>query len=180
MKDAYPLPRIDDALDQLAEAKWFHTLDLASVYWQVAMNPYSHEKTAFCTHLGLYEWLVMPFGLCSAPATFKRLMERVLAGLVWHGVLVYIDNIIALGSTWEGALERLEQVLVRLYCANLKLKAKKCFLFRKEVEYLGHEVSEEASLECQSHGAQALGHPSGPRQIKKFSGARVLLQEFCA
>ena len=79
MKDAYPLPRIDDALDQLAKAKWFHTLDLASGYWQVAMNPDPREKTAFCMHIGLHEWLVMPFGLCNAPATFERLMEKVLA-----------------------------------------------------------------------------------------------------
>ena len=110
-KDAYPLPRIDDALDQLAEAKWFHTLDLASGYWQVAMSPESREKTAFYTHLGLYEWLVMPFGLCNAPATFERLMERVLAGLVWHGVLVYIDDIIVYDRTWEGSLEKLARVL---------------------------------------------------------------------
>ena len=88
MKDAYPLPRIDDELDQLAEGKWFYMLDLASGYWQVTMNPDSPEKTAFCTHLGLYERLVMPFDLCNAPATFERLMVRVLAGLVWHGVLL--------------------------------------------------------------------------------------------
>ena len=90
---------IIDALDQLAEAKWFHTFDLVSGYWQVAMNPDIREKTAFCTHLGLYEWLVMPFGLCNAPAKFERLMERVLAGLVWHGFLVYIDDIIAFDNT---------------------------------------------------------------------------------
>ena len=131
------------ALDQLSEAKWFNTLDLASGYWQVTMNPDSRVKTAFCTHLGLYEWLFMPFGPCNAPATFERLMEKVLKGLVWHGVLVYIDDIIAFGSTWEGALERLEQVLVRKRRANLKLKAKKCFLFQQEAEYLGHEVSGE-------------------------------------
>ena len=122
------MPRIDDALDQLAEAKWFHTLDLASGYWQVAMTPESREKTAFCTHLGLYEWLVMPFGLCNAPATFERLMERELLGLVWHDVLVYIDDIIAYGSTWKGSLEQLESVFGRLRRANLKLKAVKCFL----------------------------------------------------
>ena len=76
MKDAYPLRRIDEALDQLAEAKWFHTLDLVSVYWQVAMKPESGEETAFCTHLGLYEWLVMPFSLCNARAMFVQRMDN--------------------------------------------------------------------------------------------------------
>ena len=85
------------------------------------MNPDSRQKTAFCTHLGLYEWLVMPFGLCNAPATFERLMERVLAGLVCHGVLVYIDDIIVYDRTWAGSLEKLAQVLENR--ANLKLKA---------------------------------------------------------
>ena len=75
-------------------------------------------------------------------------------------VLVYFDDIIAFGSTWGGTLERLEQVLVRLCHANLKLKAKKCLLFRKEVEYLGHEVSGEG---VRPLSAQALGHPGKPR-----------------
>ena len=82
----------------------------------------------------------MPFGLFNAPAMFQRLMERVLTGLVWHGVLVCIDDIIVYDSTWAGSLKKLVQVLERLRLANLKLKAKKCFLFRQEVEYLGHLV----------------------------------------
>ena len=81
---------------------------VGSCVGQVAINPNSHEKTAFCTHLGLYEWCVMPFGRCDAPATFNRLMERVPAGLMWHGVLVYIEDIIAYDDTWEGALMKLE------------------------------------------------------------------------
>ena len=75
VKDAYPLPRIDDTLDMLAGKRWFSTLDLASGYWQVSLSPEARCKTAFATHSGLFQFKVMPFGLCNAPATFERLMD---------------------------------------------------------------------------------------------------------
>ena len=82
-KDAYPLPCIDDTL---AGSLWFTTLDLISGYWQVEVKPEDREKTAFCTKDGLFEFKVMPFGLCNAPATFQRLMDLVLAGMQWSSV----------------------------------------------------------------------------------------------
>ena len=89
VKDAYPLPRIDDTLDMLVGKRWFSTLDLASGYWQVSLSPEARCKTAFATHSGLFQFKVMPFGLCNAPATFERLMDRVLQGLQWSRCLVY-------------------------------------------------------------------------------------------
>lgn len=88
IKDAYPLPRTDDSLDQLNGVKWFSTLDLNSGYWQVEKSPDDRSKTAFATRRGLYQFKVMPFGLCNAPATFERLMETVLRNLQWDICLV--------------------------------------------------------------------------------------------
>ncbi len=79
-KDKFPLPRVDDLLDQLGETKYFSSLDLASGYWQIKVHPDSRSKTAFVTHQGLYEFSVMPFGLTNAPSVFQRLMQRVLLG----------------------------------------------------------------------------------------------------
>ena len=98
-KDSYPLPRIDDTVEALQGASSFSTLELKSGYWQVESSPEAVEKTAFSvTGLGHWQFIVMPFGLCNAPATFERLMEHVLAGLSWEICLVYLDDVIVYGS----------------------------------------------------------------------------------
>ena len=117
--DVFPLPRIDDSLDLLAHSKYFSTLDLASGYWQVQMDPESQEKTAFVTHSGLYEFAVMPFGLCNAPATFQRLMETVLAGLARNTCVVYLDDILVMGRTFDEHIQNLKCVFDRLHRAGL-------------------------------------------------------------
>ena len=139
--DVYPLPRIDDMLDQLCNNRFFTTLDLATGYWQVKVEASSQEKTAFTTHAGLYEFMVMPFGLCNAPATFQRLMEQVLHGLVGKSCLVYLDDVLVLGRDLEEHLANTRTVWTRLYQAGLRLKPSKCQLAKEEVEYLGFRVS---------------------------------------
>ncbi|GFT46290.1 retrovirus-related Pol polyprotein from transposon 17.6 [Trichonephila clavipes] len=140
-KDSYPLPRIDDTLDTLAGNTWFSTLDLKSGYWQVELHP-DKEKTAFTTGQGLWQFKVMPFSLCNAPATFERLMETVLGGLLYEACLVYLDDIIIVGRSFEEHLKNIRCVLQMLKEANLKLSPSKCHLFRLEVTYLGHISAE--------------------------------------
>lgn len=141
VKDSYPIPRIDESLESLSGAKWFSTLDLCSGYWQVELDVDAREKSAFVVRGGLFQWRVMPFGLCNAPSTFERLMETIFAGLQWDTLLIYLDDIIVFGKTIEDELHRLRVVFQRLRKANLKLKPKKCALFQTSVSFLGHIVS---------------------------------------
>jgi hypothetical protein len=141
-KDCFPLQRIDDTLDTLAGAKWFSTLDPKSGYWQVALHPEDKKKTAETTENAvLWQFTVMSFGLCNAPATFERLMESVLRGLTYEACLAYLDDVIVIGRTFQEQLYNLQKVFQRLRQAHLKLNPEKCQLFRREVRYLGHIVS---------------------------------------
>ena len=140
-KDAYPLPRVDDSLEALSGSRWFSTLDLLSGYWQVEIDEKDRPKTAFTTGDGLFEFRVMPFGLCNAPAVFQRLMDLVLSGIRWEHCLVYIDDIIIMGKTFKDHLQNLRIVLERLRSAGLRLKPEKCSLFRDQVVFLGHVIT---------------------------------------
>ena len=178
--DVFPLPRIDDYLDTLTGQRYFTTLDLASGYWQVAMDPDSIEKTAFITHEGLYEFTVMPFGLCNGPATFQRLMHTVLAGLTPHHCLDYIDDILVIGETFESHLANLREVLSRLQAAGLKLKAAKCRLGREKVNYLGYCVSAGgiATMEEKVRAVHEFPRPADVKQVRSFVGLTSYYRRF--
>lgn len=172
IKDAYPLPRINDTLDALGGARWFSTLDLASGYWQVELDEEARQKSAFLANGGLYTWRAMPFGLCNAPATFERLMDRVVAGLKWEILLVYLDDVIVYGRTIEDELERLRVVFQRLREAGLKLKPSKCHLFCRSVQYLGHVVSAEG-VSTDPEKVEAVRNwitPTSVSELRSFMG----------
>ena len=141
VKDAYPLPRIEESFDALQGASWFSTLDLASGFNQIGVTEEDKAKTAFITPFGLFEYNRMPFGLCNAPACFARLMQACLNEQIFQILLVYLDDILIFSKTFEEHLERLEMVLKRLREHGLKLKLEKCTFLRRRVTYLGHEVS---------------------------------------
>uniref|UniRef100_A0A9J7ZJ87 Gypsy retrotransposon integrase-like protein 1 n=1 Tax=Cyprinus carpio carpio TaxID=630221 RepID=A0A9J7ZJ87_CYPCA len=142
-KDAYPLPRIEESLTGLKGAQWYSTLDLASGYWQVEMDPQDRQKTAFTTPMGLYEFDRMPFGLCNAPATFQRLMQRCLGSMVHDFLLIYLDDVVVFSPDFDSHLHHLEQVFRKLHDHGLKLQPRKCKLFQQQVTYLGHVISNQ-------------------------------------
>ena len=109
------------------------------------MDPADAEKTAFTTICGLFQLKVMSFGLCYAPATFERMMEIILPGLHWETCLLYIDDVIIFADSFEQHMVRLSEVPSKLQTAGLKLSPQKCQLFKKQVCFLGHVVSEHGS-----------------------------------
>ena len=179
-KDAYPLPRIDATLDTLHGSQWFSTLDLLSGYWQVEVNAADREKTAFCTTEGLFQFRVMPFGLCNAPATFQRLMDLVLAGLQWSECLVYLDDVIILGRDFKEHLRNLRSVLQRLRDAGLRLKPSKCSFFQQEVKYLGHVISRTGISTDPDKTSRVLSWPppTSKREVQRFLGFASYYRRF--
>ncbi|KRX36686.1 Retrovirus-related Pol polyprotein from transposon 17.6 [Trichinella murrelli] len=178
-KDAHPLPRIDDTLDALSGAQWFPT-DLASGYWQVEMETRDREKTAFTTPYGLYQFKVMPFGLCNAPASFQRLMETSLRGLVGSKCLVYLDDVIVFGRTAEEHTARLQEVLDRLRKVGLKVKPEKCQLMKRKVAYLGHIISEKgiATDPSKTRAVKEWQAPSCVSELRQFLGLASYYRKF--
>ena len=137
--DAYPMPRIDEIIDRLGGARYISTLDLTRGYWQVPLAEDSIEKSAFTTPFGLFEFLVMPFGLHGAPATFQRMMDNILRGAEKFAA-AYLDDVVIYSETWEDHLLHLEEVINRLKFHGLTAKPKKGALATKEVPFLGYVV----------------------------------------
>ncbi|UYV64486.1 hypothetical protein LAZ67_3000928, partial [Cordylochernes scorpioides] len=166
VKDVYPIPRIDEVLDTLQGSKYFSAIDLKSGYWQVEVEEKDKEKTAFTTAHGLYEFNVMPFGLCNAPATFERNMENMLGNLRWQICLCYLDDVIIYSSDFSTHLKRIEAVLKCFREANLKLNNKKCQFAFEELEILGH-ITNQHGIKPAEHNIKAIRDFPRPKKIKE-------------
>jgi transposase InsO family protein len=143
VKDRYPLPNQDAIFRQIGSASWFSTFDLMSGFWQIAIKPEHRSKTAFITSRGLYEFLVMPFGLCNAPATFQRMMDKVIKPEYRQFLQTFVDDIIAFSKSFESHIEHLTILHDLLRKNNLTVKLSKCHFAQKEVKFLGHVISDK-------------------------------------
>ena len=180
--ESYPVPRLESILDTIAvsNAKYFSTLDLASGFWQIPMDPNSKHKTAFATQSGKYEFNRMPFGLINAPTTYQRMMTQVLQGLNWKILLVYMDDIIIFSSTFEEHMSHLEQVFRRLSEFNLTLKPSKCTFAAERVLYLGHIISEKGVEINHSKVAviESFPAPKNVKKVREFLGMCNFYRKF--
>ncbi|XP_050314887.1 uncharacterized protein LOC126749236 [Anthonomus grandis grandis] len=170
--DRYPIPNITDILDKLGRCNYFTTIDLASGFHQIEMDPESIPKTAFNVEHGHYEYVRMPFGLKNAPATFQRAMDNVLRGLLGKICLVYMDDIIIFSTSLQEHLNNLKLVFERLLSFNMKIQLDKCEFLKKDVEFLGHIITAEG-VKPNPRKIEAIKNfkiPNTPKEIKSFLG----------
>jgi hypothetical protein len=169
IKDKFPIPVIDDLLDELSGAQFFTKIDLRLGYHHIRMKEAYIPKMAFRTHEGHYEFLVMPFGLCNAPSTFQSLMNHVFHPFLHHFVLVFFDDILIYRKTWTDHLTHVDQVLRLLSQHQLFLKQSKCAFGASEVEYLGHLVGKDG-IRVDPKNIEAMQDWPHPKTLKILRG----------
>lgn len=168
--DAYPLSNIVDTLDQLGSAKYFSVFDLASGFYQIPIATNNATKTAFSTPYGHYKFKQMPFGLNNAPATFQRLIDKVLNDLQGVELFVYLDDIVIYSSSLTEHAHKFNKLADRLRAANLKLQPDKCEFFRKKINYLGHVIG-KAGVKPDPGKIKAVKkfpQPKNAKNVKQF------------
>ena len=182
VKSRFPLPRIDHLLDQLHGATTFSTLDLQAGYNQILINPEDVPKTAFTTPFGHYQWRVLAFGLCNAPATFQSVMNRVFQPLLGKGVLVYddLDDILVYAKSKEEHAVLLRKVLEILKTNDFYVKLSKCEFERPELKYLGHIVGADGIKvdPAKTRTVQEWPKPATPKDVRAFLGLAGYFRKF--
>lgn len=137
IKDSFPMPTVDELIDELGGSMYYTKLDLGSGYHQILMNPYYREKTTFRTHQGSYEWLVMHFGLTNAPATFQALLNSIFQPFLRKCVLIFFDDILIYSGSWADHLQDVERVLQVMVEHQLFAKLSKCSFGARRLIILG-------------------------------------------
>ncbi|GBG61258.1 hypothetical protein CBR_g19790 [Chara braunii] len=172
VKNAEPLPRIDDLLDRVQGCKYYSKIDLKSGYHQIAIRPEDQHKTTFQTRYGLYEFVVMPFGLCNAPGTFQHAMNRIFHDHLDKFVVVYLDDILIFSKYVEEHAQHVETVLSLLRQHKYKVNLEKCEFGRTKILYLGHEVSAEGirSEDAKVASIRDWPRPQTVTEVRSFLG----------
>jgi hypothetical protein len=177
--DSYPIPRIDDCIDKIGNAKFVSKFDLLKGYWQVPLTERAKEITAFCTPFGLYQYKVMPFGLKNAPATFQRMVNHVVADI--DGCEAYVDDLIVYSQTWEQHMQQLKRLFKKLSEAKLTVNLVKSEFCHATVTYLGHVVGQGQvkPIKAKCEAIEQYPTPTNKRQLMRFLGMVGYYRKFC-
>ena len=180
IKYRFPIPRLDDMLDELHGSVIFSKIDLRSGYHQIRMREGDEWKTAFKTKHGLYEWLVMPFGLTNAPSTFMRLMNEVLKPFLGKFVVVYLDDILVYSKSIDEHFEHLRQIFETLRAQKLYGKKEKCDFLVESVVFLGYVVSKEGVAVDQTkvEAIKSWPSPTTITEVRSFHGLASFYRRF--
>jgi hypothetical protein len=180
IKNKYPLPCIDALFDQLARAKVFSKIDLRLGYHQIKIRPQDIPKTAFSTRYGLYEYLVMSFGLTNAPAFFMYLMNSVFMSELDKFVVIFIDDILIYSKNEEEHAQHIHTILTRLREHKLYAKFSKCEFWLDRVQFLGHVLTPEGVSVDPSkvHYVLSWKSPTSVHQIRQFLGLAGYYRRF--
>ena len=177
--DPFPLPRVEDLLDRVGQAKFLTKLDMTRGYWQVPLDEESVPISAFVTSFGHFQWRYMPFGLRNAPATFSRLVVKLLRGLdEFSGA--YLDDIISFSSSWKAHVSHIRAVLTRLRDAHLTLSSTKCQFAAADLDYLGHHIGLGRVQPRQKKVEALLAYPApqNKKQLQSFLGLAGYYRKF--
>ncbi|PIK56379.1 hypothetical protein BSL78_06753 [Apostichopus japonicus] len=177
--DSYPIPRIDDCIDKIGNAKFVSKFDLLKGYWQVPLTEHAKEITAFCTPFGLYQYKVMPFGLKNAPATFQRMVNQIVMEI--DGCEAYVDDLIVYSQTWEQHMSQLRQLFQKLSEAKLTVNLTKSEFCHASVTYLGHVVGQGQvkPLKAKVEAIEQYPAPTNKKALMRFLGMVGYYRKFC-
>lgn len=180
VRDAFPIPRIDESVEALAGAKYFSTFDLAAGYHQIDVHPRDRQKTAFSTPFGHFEYNRLPMGLSNSQSTFQHYMEQILGDRIFSTLIVYLDDVLVFSRTIEH-MSRLRELFDPMRNYGLKFKPKKCTIFATKVSYLGYQVSEEGIAPDPSK-IEAVAEwpvPKTVKDVRAFIGFCSFYRRFC-
>ena len=171
-RDPYPLPLIQDLMTAFNGSQYFTTLDFTGAYWQVPLTDDSKPKSAFVTQEGHYQFEVLPFGLSSAPLTFQRMIDKLIAGLKYNTCVAYIDDLIIYAEKFHEHISRIHEIFIRVREGNLKLSPDKCHFCKPEIKFLGWVVNKDGT-KPNTEKVRAITEfprPTSKKNVKSFLG----------